>query len=849
VKQPEDYPPPTPPPTPPPVPPPTLAPRGCCLKERIRNGITDRVCIDDTYEEVCDTFTNSLYSPKCVTQDDVGDREYVERSGACTRTQFYDDDEKCANIANLDFGSTKCRPPTASPTPAPTPAPFVPSPLEFSETVVFGFGKDCRMLKSQTHSVVRYGQGFTAQRAILDEASKKMGGLGLSPDDMKSVADSAVDISDDGKIVIRLQALASIQGYNLPPRQVANLALTAAQGDKFDVELYYKVASGGAPKKGTCFIKSAAVQQQALTSKPTVKPTFYVHDPSKFTGKPSEQPTPAPTGEPTEEPTAEPTAADVSSQSAADIADEQEKQAELDEALVNAQNAANAAPTPPPTAAATVTAAMTFDGTVSCDGSQKSLYVVESGVDSLTVGDLDCEAIVTPGTKSVSTVTSTLDASLSQALNAVADKYKDQKNLEAKTFAQVAVDTAVGLATAFGITASDIEEAKIFKQNVARQRRTNSYALEITLKPGKDPKAAAEAYNKALTDKSVPTVSILVVPIGQTIRSYGSQADASLKANGKVTVTPSASTEIKISLKPTSTNIANTNALTRAQTSIQAQVSQSGTFNGKAVVNAANVANAEAIKAPDFVTLFPTALSKYEATELRGMDAGVFDKVDTNGDGKIDNEEYFASVSPLDDKSTSTEQFELGASVVESVSKSLTQEEQQALVAKLSADKAASEANIQAECDKLKADTDPRVVAFIAAVPAGQEVNCNELIAAATATEVPTPAPTKPLSFRTSTAAPSSGSSSDGSAIVVITVVLCLVIIGGGGAYIYIKRRNMNIKADTQMATYANPTYAAAPGVPGAGMPGAPTGGDLDVSGAGAPGAAAPKLVRQESLC
>jgi hypothetical protein len=95
----------------------------------------------------------------------------------------------------------------------------------------------------------------------------------------------------------------------------------------------------------------------------------------------------------------------------------------------------------------------------------------------------------------------------------------------------------------------------------------------------------------------------------------------------------------------------------------------------------------------------------------------------------------------------------------------------------------------------------------------------------------------------TSTTSTDSGGSST---IIIIVVIVLVVFVAGAGGYIVIRKRNMDMKADNALSTYANPAYAPGmgAGLPGAGLPGTPAagGGNLDVKSGG-------KLVRQESLC
>jgi hypothetical protein len=98
---------------------------------------------------------------------------------------------------------------------------------------------------------------------------------------------------------------------------------------------------------------------------------------------------------------------------------------------------------------------------------------------------------------------------------------------------------------------------------------------------------------------------------------------------------------------------------------------------------------------------------------------------------------------------------------------------------------------------------------------------------------------------------PAAGDSGSSSPIIIIVVIFIVVILLAFVGVIFIKKRQMDMKADNAMSTYANPTYAAGmgAGLPGAGLPGA-AGGNLDVrEAAGGGTSSGGKLVRQESLC
>jgi hypothetical protein len=431
------------------------------------------------------------------------------------------------------------------------------------------------------------------------------------------------------------------------------------------------------------------------------------------------------------------------------------------------------------------------------------------------------------------------------AMSAINAKYKDKPDLLKLSQDQMANDVANGLKGAMGLTS--YKSAALVPSETLRVRRAaGDYSLEIQLSDGADgaaAKSAEQQYNNNLKNKKLPVVTVSA--LGKEYKTYGPTTPLSLTSAGAAELVQVKTSTITITLKADKVDVASANLLAKASTEITDSASATGKVLGLDVAGIGAVIGVDQITLPNFLQLFPAPanLKCWEATDLRGLTDAQCKSIDANSDEQIDNAEYTIAAKPLLKPSeASAVELELASALIAAVNKVLSAAEKQTKIDTISQQIADVGKLAKEQCDKLAKER---------GLPVPFQGNCDDLIQKNKPTPKPTARPTpvdtsKLGNLGNNGDAPPPEKSSSNTAIIVICVIVCVVIIAGGAVYIYIKRRNMNLKADQQMSTYANPTYAAG----GAGMPGAPAGGHLGVAeGAGAPGAAAPKLVRQESLC
>jgi hypothetical protein len=806
---------------------PTEEPYGCCLRS-----VAGQKFCDEKLESSCEAYEGRLTASSCIPGGVLG--------LSCSYTVHY------GNIPCSDLGKSlsdhdnNCRPPTANPTMAPTPDA---SPVNGLTVVEFEFrkktGQKVKLAPSQAGEVVPEGGGLpvpVAQAILAKFNEPENFDMLLSRTKLGRIYDDAVTF-DNGNMQLRFQIFAE-RGYLMPKSMQVGQTLVGMEDEEFWFPLFY--TRMGLSKEEMLYVKSATLidiePSDSPTPQPTARPTQRVYVPPDPSPAPSNMPTFYPTPRPTSLPSAAPTLGEKTEQAKKDAVEKSEKLAEIERirALVEQQKARTTTPPPPPPLA-TATLKLGTDLSAAADEADACAQVAAkfAAKGSFSAADFDCAVEVATTEETVVTKSATLP--VAAAIAAAID------DLEGTIGAGAVLNAAIqGVADEMGkqtvkqmdgVTKDDIQKSELKSNRRGARARRASYDLVITFKEAADVAAGVSSFNTKVESGGL---SLAVEVDGDVVVA---PAAAATDSSTEVTNTLSESTVV-ITLVQTDGNLEDYQALANSLANAQNEINDEATSSGGATgiqIGGEEVALTETIVAEqveeeddmkrwDSVAFGLSTLTK---EVLLGMYPGVtarcFDEVDSDADGKISKAEHESGYAATNDGRDCFMEYRAGV-------------EKEAVTEALDAQAAEIGEGLAAACQEL---TD-------------EGLDCNQAIEQGKEERKVTPAPTIPVDTSnvqgagaaTDDTKKSGGSGATGA--IVITVIALAVVGAGVGAFIYVRKNNMDLKADSAMSNYANPTYAAGgAGLPGAGLPGAPAGGNLDVLKA----AEKPKLVRQESLC